>query len=131
MGREHAVEFARAVFNASIAANGANGANGAEGDTETVTEGCILQYFKAHPEEKYHLLGPSFTWDAFFKGIHDDVRTNKHGKHRKHGKDGKDGKDRRFDVNRFITAIVKVRRRNNEDGGKSLLVYRLYRLCLE
>jgi hypothetical protein len=116
VGREHAVEFARAVFNASIAANGANGTdNGAEGntDTDTVTEESILQYFEAHKEERYHLLGPSFTWDAFFNGIHADVHTNED------RKDGKDRKDRRFDVNRFITAIVKVRRKNNEDGEGS------------
>ena len=49
---------------------------------------------------RYHILGPTFTWFAFFKGMDTDS-------------------DGQFDVDEFITAIVKVYHDEilNEDGS--------------
>ena len=44
---------------------------------------------KLPPPSQYHILGPSFTWDAFFKGIDTDG-------------------DGLFDVDEFSEAVVKV-----------------------
>ena len=40
-------------------------------------------------EDKYHILGPSFTWDAFFTEMDTDG-------------------DAQFDVNEFTGAVIKV-----------------------
>ena len=52
------------------------------------------------PLLRYHVLGPTFTWVAFFKDMDTDD-------------------DGQFDVNEFITAIVKVYHDEllNEDGS--------------
>ena len=53
---------------------------------------------------QYHILGPSFTWGGFFKGMDTDG-------------------DGQFDVDEFIAAIAKVYHDEllNEDGSKHVV----------
>ena len=60
----------------------------------------MIAHFFHVPPLRYHILGPTFTWSVFFKGMDTDG-------------------DGQFDIDEFITAIVKVYHDVllNEDGS--------------
>jgi hypothetical protein len=72
------VAFARQVF-----FDADTGGDGSLSKTE------IRKYFKSHPIEKSHILGPDFTWKAFFTSM---------------DKDGDDA----FDIDEFTEAVSHV-----------------------
>ena len=59
--RDRGVAFARAVFEDADR----------NGDG-SLTKTEVRKYFKSHPIEKEHILGPAFTWKAFFMNMDKD-----------------------------------------------------------
>jgi hypothetical protein len=74
--------FARALF--QDADKGGNG---------TLTKTEIRKYFTTHPIEKSHILGPDFTWSAFFLSMDTDGGAQ-------------------FDIDQFSDAVSKVYHEN-------------------
>ena len=72
------VAFARQVFK-----------DADKGKDGSLSKSEIRKYFKAHPIEKSHILGPDFTWKAFFASM------------------DKDG-DNAFDIDEFTEAVSMV-----------------------
>ena len=76
--RDGAVAFAKSCF--SRANKNAD---------QSLTKSEIRNYFKAHPEDKAHIVGEDFTWKQFFAGMDNDG-------------------DGQFDEDEFVKAVVAV-----------------------
>ena len=75
---DHAIEFAHTVFHKAD--------KNSDGDLSK-TE--IRTYFRENPEDKYHILGPNFTWKSFFESMDTDGNS-------------------KFDIDEFTRAVVNV-----------------------